>query len=148
MTVFCIATGFVIHHHQAECIGPVPIRVQEDMVTNMTMIVMKAAMEAGMRIEMVMVMGGKENRAIGMTTGMENKGIHIVVTEIVMAENMMNATAEKVLGMMITEEEVEVLMITMTLEVEALIERESAHWMMMANIHLGNCLLLLIILNH
>lgn len=146
MTVFCIATGFVIHHHQAECIGPVPIQVQEDMVTNMMMIVMKAAMEAGMRIEMVM--GGKENWAIGMTTGMENKGIHIVVTEIVMAENMMNATAEKVLGMMITEEEVEVLMITMTLEVEALIERESAHWMMMANIHLGNCLLLLIILNH
>lgn len=134
ITVLCIPTGFATHHHQVECIGPVLI------LTNMKMIVMKAAMEAGMKIGMVMER--REIGVIGMMTGLEELGIHIVVMGIVMAENMMNAMAEKVSGMMITGEEVGVLMNTsMALEVEAPIERESVHMMMMVNIHLGKGLL-------
>lgn len=134
ITVLCIPTGFATHRHQVECIGPVLI------LTNMKMIVMKAAMEAGMKIGMVMEK--REIGVIGMMTGLEELGIHIVVMEIVMAENMMNAMAEKVSGMMITGEEVGVLMNTsMALEVEAPIERESVHMMMMVNIHLGKGLL-------
>ena len=75
------------------------------MVTDMRMIVMKAATEAGMKIGMVM---GKK----GMMTGMADMGTHLVVMEIVMAEITKNALAEMVTGMMITVEEVEVLMIT------------------------------------
>lgn len=97
-------------------------------------------MEAGMKIGMVMERIGIG--VIGMMTGMEELGIRIVVMEIVMAENMMNAMAEKVSGMMITGEEAGVLMNTsMALEVEAPIERESVHMRMMVNIHLGNGLL-------
>lgn len=92
-----------------------------------------------MKIGMVMGMERTENGAPGMMTGMEDLGIHIVVMEIVMAENMMNAMAEKVTEMMIIMEEAEVLTNTsMALEVEAPIERESVHMMMMVNIHLGN----------
>ena len=99
------STGSVALNQLVECIGPVHIQVQEDMVTDMRMIVMKAATEAGMKIGMVM---GKK----GMMTGMADMGTHLVVMEIVMAEITKNALAEMVTGMMITVEEVEVLMIT------------------------------------
>ena len=129
-------TGSVLPHQLVECIGPV------HMVTDMRMIVMKAAMEAGMKIGMVMVMGKKEKWATGMMTGMADMGTQIVVMEIVMEEIMMNAVAEMVTGMMITVEEVEVLMITnMAQEVGALTETKTVLLMMMVNILLGMCLL-------
>lgn len=129
-------TGSVPPHQLVECIGPV------HMVTDMRMIVMKAATEAGMKIGMVMVMGKKEKRATGMMTGMADMGTQIVVMEIVMEEIMMNAVAEMVTGMMITVEEVEVLMITnMAQEVGAPTEKKTVLLMMMVNILLGMCLL-------
>lgn len=129
-------TGSVPPHQLVECIGPV------HMVTDVRMIVMKAATEAGMKIGMVMVMGKKEKRATGMMTGMADMGTQIVVMEIVMEEIMMNAVAEMVTGMMITVEEVEVLMITnMAQEVGAPTEKKTVLLMMMVNILLGMCLL-------
>lgn len=129
-------TGSVPPHQLVECIGPV------HMVTDMRMIVMKAATEAGMKIGMVMVMGKKEKRATGMMTGMADMGTQIVVMEIVMEEIMMNAVAEMVTGMMITVEEVEVLMITnMAQEVGAPTEKKTVLLMMMVNILPGMCLL-------
>lgn len=129
-------TGSVLPHQLVECIGPV------HMVTDMRMIVMKAATEAGMKIGMVMVMGKKEKRATGMMTGMADMGTQIVVMEIVMEEIMMNAVAEMVTGMMITVEEVEVLMITnMAQEVGARTEKKTVLLMTMVNILLGMCLL-------
>lgn len=129
-------TGSVPPHQLVECIGLV------HMVTDMRMIVMKAATEAGMKIGMVMVMGKKEKRATGMMTGMADMGTQIVVMEIVMEEIMMNAVAEMVTGMMITVEEVEVLMITnMAQEVGAPTEKKTVLLMMMVNILPGMCLL-------
>lgn len=129
-------TGSVPPHQLVECIGPV------HMVTDMRMIVMKAATEAGMKIGMVMVMGKKEKQATGMMTGMADMGTQIVVMEIVMEEIMMNAVAEMVTGMMITVEEVEVLMITnMAQEVGAPTEKKTVLLMMMVNILPGMCLL-------
>jgi hypothetical protein len=85
---------------------------------------------------MVMVMGGREKRATGMMTGMADMGTQIVVMEIVMAEIMKNAITEMVIRMMITVEEVEVLMISsMAQEVGALIETGTVLLMMMLNIH-------------
>jgi hypothetical protein len=125
------STGSVVPHQLAECISLV------NMVTDMMMIVM----EAGMRIGMVMVMGEREKQASGMMTGMADMGTQIVVMEIVMAEIMKNAKAEMVIRMMITVEEVEVLMISsMAQEVGALIETETVLLMMMLNIHHGMCL--------
>lgn len=121
------STGSVVPHQLAECISLV------HMVTNMMMIVM----EAGMRIGMVMVMGEREKQATGMMTDMADMGTQIVVMEIVMK----NAIAEMVIRMMITVEEVEVLMISrMAQEVGALIETEIVLLMMMVNIHHGMCL--------
>lgn len=110
------------------------------MVTDMMMIVMKDAMEAEMTIEMVMA--GKERWAIEMKIGMAEMGTHIVM-EIVMAENTKIAMQEMVTGMMITVEEVKMLMITsMVQEAEALIGKEIVLMMMMVNIHHGRHLLL------
>jgi hypothetical protein len=121
------STGSVVPHQLAECISLVHT------VTNMMMIVM----EAGMRIGMVMVMGEREKQATGMMTDMADMGTQIAVMEIVMK----SAIAEMVIRMMITVEEVEVLMISrMAQEVGALIETETVLLMMMVNILHGMCL--------
>lgn len=130
-----MTTGFAAQQ-QVECTG----LVQEDMVTNMMMIDMKDAMEAGMKIEMDMA--GKENGAVGMMKGTARMGT-LIVMGIVMAETMKIVMEEMVTGMMTTAEEVKMLMITnMAQEVEALTEIETAHVMMMVNIHLGKYILL------
>lgn len=117
---------------QVECIGLVHIQALEDMVTDMIMIAMKAAM---VEMKNRMVMGEKESMAIGMMTEAD-MGTRTVGIEIVMVEIMKNITAEKVLGMMIIGEEVEVLMtINMDQEVGAL--TEIVLLMMMVNHHLG-----------
>lgn len=130
-----MTTGFAAQQ-QVECTG----LVQEGMVTDMMMIVMKDAMEAEMKIETVMA--EKENGAIGMMTGTAEMGT-LIVMGIVMAETMKIAMEEMVTGMMTTVEEVKMLMMTnMAQEVEALTEIETVHMMMMVKIHLGMYILL------
>ncbi|XP_059654260.1 clathrin interactor EPSIN 3-like isoform X2 [Cornus florida] len=108
-------TSFATLHQPVVCIG----RVLEDMM----MIVMEAEMKIGM------VMGKKENGAIGMMTDMVD-----MVMEIVIAEILKNA----MVIMMICVEEVKPLMITsMAREVEALIEIGTVLMKMMVSIHLG-----------
>lgn len=115
-------------HQQVVCIGLVHIQVQVDMVTDMTMNVMK--------IEMDMVMEERENTAIRMMIDMADMGTQIVVMEIDMAGIMKSGTAEMDTEMMITGEGVEVLMVLMQ-EAGALIETETVALMMMVNPHLG-----------
>lgn len=128
-----IIIGFAAHQ-LVECIDPVPIQVLEDMVTEMTMTVMKADMEVGMKIEMDMALGKIENTTTGMMIDMVDMGTRIVVMEIVMAEIMKNATVEMDTGTMITGEEVKALMI-MAQEAGVLIE--TVVMMMIVNLHLG-----------
>lgn len=138
-------TGSATHRLLVECINPGHIQVQADMVTNLTMIVTKDVMEAGMMIGIAETgthMVGKGNGATEMMINMEEMGIHIVVMVIVTGKNMRIAMAEMVTGTMIIGEEVKALMGTnMAKEVEARIETESALLMMTANILLGMCLL-------
>lgn len=117
-----------------ECTEPVHIQVPVDIVTNMMMTVMKADMEAGMKIEMDMAMGEKENTAIGMMIDMVDMETHMVVMEIVMAEIMRNATAKMGIGMMIIGEEVKALMVMVQ---EAGVQIETVVLKMMVTPHLG-----------
>lgn len=77
-------------------------------MTNMIMIIMKAAMEAGM---MTMVMEEREIMGIKMMIGIAEMETLMVVMVIVMAEIMKIAMAEMGTGMMTT---VEVIVLTVT----------------------------------
>ena len=132
-------TSFITQTQQAVCIGPVHILVQEDMVTVLMMIDMKAAME---ETKIEMVMGEKENGAAEMMTSMVEMGTHMVLKGIAMAEILMNGMVEMVIRMMITGEEVEAMRTTsMALEVGVLIEIGTVLLMRRATIHLGEHLL-------
>lgn len=122
---FIYSTGFATQLLE-ECTDLVHIQVLEEMVTDMIMIVMKAAME--MMIRMVM----EEKESMAMATGMmivlaETETL-IVVMEIGMAEIMKIAIAEMCTGTMTIAEEVEVSM---------RIKMAQAETLMMVNYHLG-----------
>lgn len=107
-------------------------------MTDLMMIVMKAATEAGMKTGMALV--EREKLVIGMMTTMVDTGTHVVVMEIVMAEITRNAIAEMVIEMTIIEEEVRVSITSMDQEAGAPTETETMLLMKMVNTHLGMCL--------
>lgn len=117
------------------CIAPVHIQMQEDMVGTV-MIVMRDVMEVKMKT--VMVMAENENGVTEMMMYMVEMGTLIVVMLINMEGTMRTATAEMGIGMMITVEEVKLLIIiNMDQEVGALIDIRTEGMKMMANTHPG-----------
>lgn len=100
------------------------------------MIVMRDVMEVKMKT--VMVMAENENGVTEMMMYMVEMGTLIVVMLINMEGTMRTATAEMGIGMMITVEEVKLLIIiNMDQEVGALIDIRTEGMKMMANTHPG-----------
>ena len=123
-------TGIVVHIQQA---AEIHIRGLEVMVTVMMMIVLKADIE--MRIEMGME--EKEIGVLGMMKDMEEVVIHTTEMEIAMVEILMNAMEEIITETTTTEEDGEVMTISLALETGALIETGTVFLKTMIVIHLG-----------
>lgn len=103
----------------------------EGMETNMVMIDMETEMMIGM------AMGEIENGVLEMRIDMVGMGNHMVVMETGMVEIMRSDMAVMGTRMMITKEEVKMMIIIMGQEVEVLIGREILLMRMTANILQG-----------
>lgn len=120
---------------------PVHIQVQEAMATVMMMIVMMVVMVVETKI--VMGMEGKENGDIGMMIDMAEVVIHIVEKGNGMVEILMTVMEKRVIEMMILEEAVAMMIISMGQGIRASIETEIVPLMTMTIIHLGTASFLL-----
>lgn len=128
--------GIEVHQQVMACAGLVPTQIQEDMVSEITMIVMKAVMEIEMMTGMVMV--EIENGAKRMIIIMADAEAQMVMVKIIMLEIQMTAIAKMVTEMMITRQVGAKVTITMHQEIGGLTEEENTILMrMMIDVLLG-----------
>lgn len=115
--------GIEVHQQVMACAGLVPTQVQEDMVSEITMIIMKAVMEIEMMTGMVMV--EIENGAKGMIIIMADVKAHMDTVKRNTLQIQMTAIAKMVTEMMITRQLGAKVTITMHQEIGGLIEEEN-----------------------
>lgn len=127
--------GIVVHSQPVDLIDLVHIQILEAMVIAMMMIVLKVVMVTERKTGMGM--GGKEIGDIGMMRDMVEVEILSVVMEIGLALNLKNVMEEIITKMMITEEDVVVMITSLGQEIGALKEMEIAPSKMMNVMHLG-----------
>lgn len=127
--------GIVVHSQPVDLIDLVHIQILEAMVIAMMMIVLKVVMVTERKTGMGM--GGKEIGDIGMMRDMVEVEILSVVMEIGLALNLKNVMEEIITKMMITEEDVVVMITSLGQEIGALKEMEIAPSKMMIVMHLG-----------